>query len=150
VTEEIPIAPGMEGLMQRGRRQVLPPKRPAEVPAQGATKAGDSVDTPAGLNEPEQLAPKTRIKRQPRPDRAESGGESIGDVSALVNLNIRVRRGIDDRIATCAFGLREFGLRNVSKAELVELAVLQGPLPATATAELAEKLMTFRSRFPRP
>lgn len=134
--------------MQRGRRQVLPPKRSADHPAPTTPEPGDAaVELPApGEKAP---VPKTRIKRQ-GPDQTDVPVESIGDVSVLVNLNIRVRRGIDDRIATCAFGLREFGLRNVSKAELVELAVLQGPLPATATAELAEKLTTFRSRFPRP
>lgn len=136
--------------MQRGRRRVLPPKRSADLPAPTTPEPGDAVVEPPTQGEQKPPTLKTRIKRQAGPDQSEEREDSIGDVSALVNLNIRVRRGIDDRIATCAFGLREFGLRNVSKAELVELAVLQGPLPATATAELAEKLMTFRSRYPRP
>jgi hypothetical protein len=140
----------MEGLMQRGRRRVLPPKRPADLPAPPESEPDEVVDRGAAAKEQGPAAPKTRIKRQTAHHQAETAEESLGDPSDLVNLNIRVRRGIDDRIATCAFGLREFGLRNVSKAELVELAVLHGPLPARASAELAEQLRTFRARFPRP
>jgi hypothetical protein len=141
----------MEGLMQRRRRSVLPPKRPAEVPAPQAPGPGEpAAEKPSAGTEAEQEAPKTRIKRQTPEDKVHAEERSIGDLTALVNLNIRVRRGIDDRIAACAFGLREFGLRNVSKAELVELAVLEGPLPGKASPELAAKVSSFRARYPRP
>ena len=137
--------------MQRRRRTVLPPKRAAQAPAPATPPSseppGRSTATAAEL---EQEVPKTRIKRQKPADKVQVEVTSIGDLTALVNLNIRVRRGIDDRIATCAFGLREFGLRNVSKAELVELAVLEGPLPGQASSELAARVSALRARFPRP
>jgi hypothetical protein len=124
VADETPVAPGMEGLMQRRRRTVLPPKRPAEGPAPQAPEPGEPApEKLAVVTEGEQEAPKTRIKRQTPEDKVHAEERSIGDLTALVNLNIRVRRGIDDRIAACAFGLREFGLRNVSKAERNGLAL---------------------------
>jgi hypothetical protein len=90
------------------------------------------------------------VSKPPKTETQPKEDAVMGETGVLVNLNIRVRRGIDDRVAGCAFGLREFGLRNVSKAELMELAVLEGPLPAAATAELAEKVKAFRARYPRP
>jgi hypothetical protein len=137
--------------MQRRRRTVLPPKRAAQMPALPTPQSGEPAEGSASAAaEAEKEVPKTRIKRQKPADKVQVKATSIGDLTALVNLNIRVRRGIDDRIATCAFGLREFGLRNVSKAELVELAVLEGPLPGQASSELAARVSSFRARYPRP
>lgn len=153
MADEGPVAPGMEPLMRRKSRTVLPPKRPAVAssPTPDGTKEVPESDQTPTANEPEkEPTPKTRIKRQVPSGGAAEENDPVGDVSALVNLNIRVRRGIDDRIASCAFGLREFGLRNVSKAELVELAVLDGPLPGKASSELAAKVAAFRARYPRP
>lgn len=151
MADETPLAPGMEGLMQRRRRTVLPPKRPAEPPVAPAPQPGEPPEEkPAAATDSNQKPPKTRIKRQTPADKVQAETTSIGDLTALVNLNIRVRRGIDDRIAACAFGLREFGLRNVSKAELVEMSVLEGPLPGQASSELAARVSSFRARYPRP
>ncbi|HLI57501.1 MAG TPA: hypothetical protein VKY26_10795, partial [Actinomycetota bacterium] len=119
------------------------------MPAPSTPASGEPAERIASTAaEPELEVPKTRIKRQKPADKVQVELTSIGDLTALVNLNIRVRRGIDDRIATCAFGLREFGLRNVSKAELVELAVIEGPLPVRASSELAARVSAFRARFP--
>jgi hypothetical protein len=150
------IAPGMEPLMQRRQRTVLPPKRPGDAPSAADTRSGMQAAAPHEASGPTPPAPTpVPAKRQssagrPAESAAKGADESLGDARAMVNLNIRVRQGIDDRVATCAFGLREFGLRNVSKAELVELAIAEGPLPPKATAELAERLEKFRARFPRP
>lgn len=164
-----PVAPGMEGLMQRRKRKVLPPKRPVDTPAKRAPGASDEATNQptnapvveAGEVERAQssgaatasleprAASRPKAKRQPV-EKAKADWASLGAPEDMVNLNIRVRRGVDDRIATCVFGLREFGLRHVSKAELVELCVIEGALPTKATAELAAQLTALRAQFPRP
>jgi hypothetical protein len=65
-----------------------------------------------------------------------------------VNLTIRVRQNVDDLVRGCAYGLKDYGLRDVSKTELIEIAILQG-LPATATEELAAQVREFRAKSPR-
>lgn len=65
-----------------------------------------------------------------------------------VNLAIRVRRPLDDRLADTIHALRGVGVRT-SKVELVELLLWELPEPDTATGELIERLRAFRARAAR-
>jgi hypothetical protein len=65
-----------------------------------------------------------------------------------VNLAIRVRRPLDDRLADLIHTLRGRGVRT-SKVELIEMLLWELPEPATGADDLMERLGRFRTKAPR-
>lgn len=65
-----------------------------------------------------------------------------------MNLAIRVRRPLDDRLADLIHELRGVGVRT-SKVELVELLLWELPAGEAAPADLIERLRAFRSKAAR-
>jgi hypothetical protein len=63
-----------------------------------------------------------------------------------VNLAIRVRRPLDDRLADLIHALRQAGVRT-SKVEMVELLLWE--LPDRPTEDLRARLAAFRGAAPR-
>jgi hypothetical protein len=63
-----------------------------------------------------------------------------------VNLAIRVRRPLDDRLADTIHGLRGQGVRT-SKVELIEMLLWE--LPEDRLTEVRERLRQFRDWAPR-
>ncbi|MEQ8834339.1 MAG: hypothetical protein RIB67_07815 [Miltoncostaeaceae bacterium] len=68
--------------------------------------------------------------------------------AAAVNLAIRVRRPLDDRLVDLIHELRGVGVRT-SKVELVELLLWELPTGEAAAADLIERLRAFRSKAAR-
>ncbi len=64
----------------------------------------------------------------------------------LVNLSIRVRHSLDERLVDLIHALRQEGVRT-SKVEMVELLLWE--LPATPSPELRRRLATFRQQAPK-
>jgi hypothetical protein len=63
-----------------------------------------------------------------------------------VNLAIRVRRPLDDRLADLIHALRQAGVRT-SKVEMIELLLWE--LPARPGEDLRARLAAFRAAAPR-
>ena len=63
-----------------------------------------------------------------------------------VNLAIRVRRPLDDRLAEVIHGLRQEGVRT-SKVELIEMLLWE--MPDDQVPALRERLRQFRDWAPR-
>lgn len=133
--------------LSRQPRTTLPPKarKPslavAEVPAEEIAQDLQS-EVPTDPKPKASRAPAKR-KAQPKP----RGVQTMPD-GPDVNLTIRVRQNVDDLVRACIYGLNDFGLRDVTKVELIEIAILQG-LPASATEELAAQVREFRAKAPR-
>jgi hypothetical protein len=67
----------------------------------------------------------------------------VAERPVKAHLTVRLRYSLDEALETCAFGLRRFGLKSVSKTELVELALTEC-IPAEPTEELAAKIRARR------
>lgn len=140
--------PGIEAMrrrIERASRQAPPPRRPA---GEGGVLA--TAPEPAPAPEPERepaavpaAAPAARARRSARhgaePERLEADAPPV-------NLAIRVRRPLDDRLAEVIHGLRREGVRT-SKVELIEMLLWE--MPAAADEELRGRLARFREWAPR-
>lgn len=65
---------------------------------------------------------------------------------AKINVTLRVRTSIDDALEDCAFYLRDFGVRDVTKSELMEMACVE-VIPQVPDEELAAKVRAYRAKL---
>jgi hypothetical protein len=138
----------LQGRMERKRRTITPARAPKAAVAMVEPELEAPIEEPQSeaLEAPPQppKPPRAPAKRkQPKPE-----GSKTMPNGPTVNLTIRVRQNVDDLVRGCAYGLKDYGLRDVSKTELIEIAILQG-LPSAATEELAAQVREFRAKSPR-
>ncbi len=102
--------------------------------------------TPEAAETPQTPAPtpRPRAPRPARPPRA-TPVRLEADLPP-VNLAIRVRRPLDDRLADVIHQLRQDGVRT-SKVELIEMLLWE--MPADQAGALRERLRQFRQWAPR-
>ena len=136
----------MRRRIERASRQPPPPRRTAEAapeapePAPAPEGAADVATTTAGDGGEVASAPVRRGRVRP-PARLRLGADL-----PPVNLAIRVRKPLDDRLAEVIHQLRRDGVRT-SKVELIEMLLWEMPddqLPA-----IRERLRQFRDWAPR-
>jgi hypothetical protein len=63
-----------------------------------------------------------------------------------INLPVRVRRSLDDRLTDVVYQLRREGVRS-TKAEVAEMLLYE--LPATVDEAFRKRLVDFRTHAPR-
>jgi hypothetical protein len=153
---------GLEQLnsrLTRAKRAVPPPRRPA-TPAgvQGSQSIAPPVTPPAvpavgetaGDHQPPAAAPATpapvSVPAAPAPVGVPTVPTPVTPVPSLagerqVNLAVRVRQSLDQRLDDLLHELRRSGQRS-SKAELIEL--MPWELEPTITPDLLARLDTFR------
>jgi hypothetical protein len=137
----------MRRRIERASRQPPPSRHAAETleaktpPATPATKEAP----PAAAEVGERTPPAART-RPPRTRASQPARLRVGADVAPVNLAIRVRRPLDDRLADVIHGLRGQGVRT-SKVELIEMLLWE--LPEDQLAEVRERLRQFRDWAPR-
>ena len=134
----------MRRRIERASRQPPPPRRAAEaVPAPTdapATAGAEPVAAAGGGGEaPPSAAPRRARSRPPSRMRLSA------DLPP-VNLAIRVRKPLDDRLADVIHQLRGDGVRT-SKVELIEMLLWE--MPDDQPAALRERLRQFRDWAPR-
>jgi len=139
----------MRRRIERASRQPPPPRRAAEPKEPAAASAAPATEPSEA---PDEVSVKAKAPaKPPRPRQARVAAEppSLLRLSAdvaPVNLAIRVRRPLDDRLADIIHGLRGQGVRT-SKVELIEMLLWEMPeddLPA-----VRERLRQFRDWAPR-
>ena len=138
----------MRARMERASRRPPPSRRPAEAAATSAPEpVGEGGEAPvlapaaAAAPAPEPSAG----PRRARPGRPAAPARLAPDLPP-VNLAIRVRKPLDDRLADLIHALRREGVRT-SKVELIELLLWE--LPAEDVAGARERLRRFRGFAPR-
>ena len=138
----------MRRRMERASRRPPPPRRARD----GADEAGDGgeVTVRAGAEEQAPVAtapaPARRATPRPRaPARPPAPARLAPDLPP-VNLAIRVRKPLDDRLAELIHALRRDGVRT-SKVELIEMLLWE--LPEDDPAGARERLRRFRAFAPR-
>jgi hypothetical protein len=137
----------MRRRMERASRRPPPPRRAAEErPARAAVGEGAAApaaalaDAPDPAVAPSAPAPASRARaRTPPPAR-------LAPDLPPVNLAIRVRKPLDDRLADLIHALRREGVRT-SKVELIEMLLWE--LPEGDSAGARERLRRFRAHAPR-
>lgn len=141
----------MRRRIERARRQAPAPRRTTDGPPT-ATVAGALVgtpanDAPASVTEPAKPAA-TRPIRRPRAVRPSEPADPLrlSPDAPPVNLAIRVRRPLDDRLAEAIHQLRRSGVRT-SKVELIEMLLWE--MPEDDQAAVRARLARFREWAPR-
>lgn len=135
--------------LERRSRSVPPPRRPRNEPANETgggrlSSDGEAAAPPVGETKPSTTAPRApraQRSRAPDPERPSTGPNEPG-----ANLVVRIRRSVDDRLVELLHAFRQEGVR-LSKVELVELLIWE--LPPKPTAELRQRISTFRQKAPR-
>lgn len=135
----------MRRRMERASRQPPPPRRAADaVPDTPAPAAASQAPTPVIAAESGgEVTPPTP------PRRGRTTTSSRIRLSAdlpPVNLAIRVRKPLDDRLADVIHQLRRDGVRT-SKVELIEMLLWE--MPDDQLAAVRERLRQFRDWAPR-
>ena len=134
----------MRRRMERASRRPPPPRRatPGAEAAGGATEAAGTT-APASPARPAPAAaarPPARLRAQePPPAR-------LAPDLPPVNLAIRVRKPLDDRLVELIHALRREGVRT-SKVELIEMLLWE--LPEDDAGGARERLRRFRAFAPR-
>jgi hypothetical protein len=128
----------MRRRMERARRRPPPPRRAREGAAQRADAGGEGKATAAP---PTRATPRPSAAAPPPPAR-------LAPDLPPVNLAIRVRKPLDDRLAELIHALRRDGVRT-SKVELIEMLLWELPEddPAGARARL-RRFRGFAARGP--
>ena len=139
----------MRRRMERARRQPPPPQRRRGAGAKEAEAPGASGAAPAA-QAPVEPRPAQAGGRPPA-DRAQGRTSAraplrLGPDLPPVNLAIRVRKPLDDRLADLIHDLRHDGVRT-SKVELIEMLLWE--LPEDDPAGARERLRRFRAFAPR-
>ncbi|WP_396909664.1 hypothetical protein [Mycolicibacterium sp.] len=149
MAEETDGISAMRQRMARARRTPPAPRHAAQgtpVPNAGVTPPPEPADTPAP-------APATAKPSRPR----RASAPRVAKVSeplrlapdeAPVNLAIRVRRPLDDRLADMIHRLRGRGVRT-SKVELIEMMLWELSGDEAADERILERLGRFRTWAPR-
>ncbi len=142
--------------VERRSRTVPPPRRTRPEPPDNPMGEKGLDDSTAGAapeagKKPESsAAPAVATQRRARGGQPSRPGTprrpATGPNEPSANLVVRIRRSVDDRLVELLHAFRQEGLR-ISKVELVELLVWE--LPAKPTAELRERLSSFRREAPR-
>ena len=140
----------MRRRIERASRQAPPSRHPVEEAAAPSEPAGVARATPAPVIE---TAPPARPAT---PARTGSGAPGrtlrratpgrLGSDLPPVNLAIRVRKPLDDRLAEVIHQLRQDGVRT-SKVELIEMLLWE--MPDDQLPGLRERLRQFRDWAPR-
>lgn len=141
----------MRARMERASRRPPPSRRASGPPATQSSAPAAPSREPAISAEGAQPPPGTTPARPspaPRRRRAQVSGPRVSADAPVVNLAIRVRRPLDDRLADIIHALRGAGVRT-SKVELIELLLWELPETDAASEELIERLRAFRGRAPR-
>ena len=131
----------MRRRIERASRQPPPPRRAAAVPEVAETNPANPPPEPAAPVGAEEAAPGPRPTRARRPARMRLSADL-----PPVNLAIRVRKPLDDRLAEIIHQLRVDGVRT-SKVELIEMLLWE--LPDDQLAAVRERLRQFRDCAPR-
>ena len=135
----------MRSRIKRASRTPPPPRRPADADSP-VPKA------PASARTAETTPPKSRTREQkasPRPVKERTPRESsvsLAPNTPHVNLAIRVRRPLDDRLVELIHALRRDDVRS-SKVELIEMLLWE--LPDVPNEDLRRRLAEFRRAAPR-
>jgi hypothetical protein len=137
----------MRRRIERASRQPPPPRRAAD-PQEPAAPAAAAAPQPAAASakKPEPSQAPTAPTRPARATAERPTRLRLGADVAPVNLAIRVRRPLDDRLADIIHGLRGQGVRT-SKVELIEMLLWE--LPDDQLPAVRERLRQFRDWAPR-
>ena len=136
----------MRARMERASRRPPPSRRPAEAAATSAPEPVGEGGEPPVLAPAAAPAPSADPRPgAPAPARPGAPARLAPDLPP-VNLAIRVRKPLDDRLADLIHALRREGVRT-SKVELIELLLWE--LPAEDVAGARERLRRFRGFAPR-
>ena len=142
----------MRRRMERASRRPPPPRRAREGAEEAAGGGGEASPPPAAEHQtPVAATPVTpRRTTRPRPRApappAATGPARLAPDLPPVNLAIRVRKPLDDRLAELIHALRRDGVRT-SKVELIEMLLWE--LPEDDPAGARERLRRFRAFAPR-
>lgn len=149
-------ADGIQAMRDRMARASRKPP-----PRRRAPGDGEAIDTPvpAPTETPVPVTPKREASpppsqtenptRQGRSSRQKRTQDlHLAPDLPPVNLAIRVRRPLDDRLASIIHSLRLRGVRT-SKVELIEMLLWELPATAEPDDALLERLGRFRSCAPR-
>lgn len=145
----------MRRRMERASRRPPAPRRaaeamPAAAPAvgEGGAPAVDGAAAPSAAAAAAPTAPAPVRARQDAARRRPPAATAARLAPDLppVNLAIRVRKPLDDRLAELIHSLRREGVRT-SKVELIEMLLWE--LPEDDSAGARERLRRFRSFAPR-
>lgn len=136
----------MRRRIERASRQAPPSRRPA-APAEDAPVAAVEAPPPARPPEAEAARPAPTPRRRPPVGSAPLATPvRLGADLPPVNLAIRVRKPLDDRLAEVIHQLRGSGVRT-SKVELIEMLLWE--MPEDEPAAVRERLRRFRDWAPR-
>jgi hypothetical protein len=140
----------MRRRIERASRQAPPSRRPAEPPAGGpaAPVEVSPVPAPAALPPEAAVAPPAPVARRRASARSAAAATPVrlGADLPPVNLAIRVRKPLDDRLAEVIHQLRGTGVRT-SKVELIEMLLWE--MPDDEPSAIRERLRRFRDWAPR-
>ena len=139
----------MRRRMERASRRPPPPRRAREGAEEAAGGGGDASPPLAAEHQtPVAATPVTpRRTTRPRPPAPQATGPArLAPDLPPVNLAIRVRKPLDDRLADLIYALRRDGVRT-SKVELIEMLLWE--LPEDDPAGARERLRRFRAFAPR-
>ena len=140
----------MRRRIERASRQAPPSRRPAEPADESAAALAETRPAPvpaAAPPEAVEASPASVARRGPpiRRDRA-AAPVRLGADLPPVNLAIRVRKPLDDRLAEVIHQLRGDGVRT-SKVELIEMLLWE--MPDDEPTAIRERLRRFRDWAPR-
>lgn len=144
----------MRRRIERASRQAPPSRRPAEPTDEAAPPLGESAPPPARPPEaaatPPPAAPvdSAATPRRAAPNRRSRGTAPIrlGADLPPVNLAIRVRKPLDDRLVDVIHQMHGDGVRT-SKVELIEMLLWE--MPGDEPSAIRERLRRFRDWAPR-
>ena len=145
----------MRRRIERASRQAPPSRHPVDdEPAVHEDLARDAAPIAEVTPEPAHHAESEPSPRQPRASRASLPARTVRRATPVrlgsdlppVNLAIRVRKPLDDRLAEVIHQLRQDGVRT-SKVELIEMLLWE--MPDDQLAVLRERLRQFRDWAPR-
>jgi len=140
----------MRRRIERASRQAPPSRRPAEPAAADPAVPVEVRTVPAPAARPpeaEAASPEPAARRRPSARTAPAAPPvRLGADLPPVNLAIRVRKPLDDRLAEVIHRLRGAGVRT-SKVELIEMLLWE--MPADEPAAIRERLRCFRDWAPR-
>lgn len=144
----MPDQPGIDLMrrrIERASRQAPPPRRPqSKEPVDREPSA--PVPPVHALEEGASPKPLAAPRGEPRSKRQSAKPVRLGADLPPVNLAIRVRKPLDDRLADVIHQLRRDGVRT-SKVELIEMLLWE--MPEDQMPELRERLRQFRDWAPR-
>jgi hypothetical protein len=141
--------PGIDAMrrrIERASRQAPPSRRPSAEPPAAASAAPATVSVPETAIAPATPGPPPTPARAPARRGRRPEPLRLGADLPPVNLAIRVRKPLDDRLADVIHQLRHDGVRT-SKVELIEMLLWE--MPADELPALRERLRQFRDWAPR-